>query len=575
MEIVHVYTKKRAEFGRQCNFSTRQPELHIDIAPDPAYMSNYVERNPSTLDIQCVPSMSEHEVNTERRESAHQGINHTEGGWPKDVDPNEVEQTIRYRKKVEKDDIYVQTVQQLGESMEHCIKQNNAIDIYDEYFVGKASEHSSEPPSAKTINVFRDPSQIKRTATHLSWYPDDASRLAVAYSILEFQKMPAGMSADSYIWDIQNPNAPEQALTPNSPLVCLEYNPKDPHVLIGGSYNGLISYWDTRKGALPVDVSPIEKSHRDPVYKVLWIQSKTGTECFSVSTDGQVLWWDIRKLGEPTESLLLDPGKSGKPLGGVVLDYDFTMPTKFMVGTEQGSVLSCNRKAKNPGEKIVSVYTGHHGPVYALQRNPMSTKNFLTVGDWTARIWSEELKTPIMWTNYHMSYLTDGAWSPQRGAVFFTTKMDGSLDVWDLLFKQSSPTLTLQVCDEPLHSLRVQEQGRLVAVGSRDGSTTLLELCDSLAVAQPNEKNAVTQMLERETRREKMLEARARELRLKQQQTKGAGSAHGERKPANMGRNEEEAEAIAKAEADFWEIINAEKAEKEAQAEKEQPGSPA
>ena len=27
-------------------------------------------------------------------------------------------------------------------------------------------------------------------------------------------------------------------LKPISPLVCIEYNPKDPHVLVGGQYNG-------------------------------------------------------------------------------------------------------------------------------------------------------------------------------------------------------------------------------------------------------------------------------------------------------------------------------------------------
>ena len=37
-----------------------------------------------------------------------------EGGWPKDVNPAEVEQVIRYRKKVEKDEMYMNTIQQLG-----------------------------------------------------------------------------------------------------------------------------------------------------------------------------------------------------------------------------------------------------------------------------------------------------------------------------------------------------------------------------------------------------------------------------------------------------------------------------
>jgi len=63
-----------------------------------------------------------------------------------------------------------------------------------------------------------------------------------------------------------------------------------------------------------------------------------------------------------------------------------SQPTKFMVGTEQGAIFTCNRKAKTPAEKIVTVYPGHHGPVYSLQRNPFFPKNFLTVGDWTARV---------------------------------------------------------------------------------------------------------------------------------------------------------------------------------------------
>lgn len=81
------------------------------------------------------------------------------------------------------------------------------------------------------------------------------------------------------------------------------------------------------------------------------------------------------------------------------LSCSHPQPTKFMVGTEQGIVIACNRKAKTPPEKITSIYSGHHGPVYALARNPFYPKIFLTVGDWTARIWSEEIKeSSIMWT---------------------------------------------------------------------------------------------------------------------------------------------------------------------------------
>lgn len=54
------------------------------------------------------------QINTERFETSVRGINHTEGGWPKDVNPQEVEHVTRYRKKVEKDEMYISAIQQLG-----------------------------------------------------------------------------------------------------------------------------------------------------------------------------------------------------------------------------------------------------------------------------------------------------------------------------------------------------------------------------------------------------------------------------------------------------------------------------
>jgi hypothetical protein len=49
-----------------------------------------------------------------------------------------------------------------------------------------------------------------------------------------------------------------------------------------------IGIFDTRKGSTAVEQSLIENSHRDPAYKTIWLQSKSGTEFFSGSTDGKV-----------------------------------------------------------------------------------------------------------------------------------------------------------------------------------------------------------------------------------------------------------------------------------------------
>ena len=48
------------------------------------------------------------------------------------------------------------------------------------------------------------------------------------------------------------------------------------------------------------------------------------------------------------------------------------------------------------------------------------------------------------------------------------------------------------MCDESLESIRVHEQGRLVAGGSYNGTVTLLELSDGLCTLQRNEKASMT-----------------------------------------------------------------------------------
>lgn len=54
------------------------------------------------------------QTNTESHEYEVHGINHKEGGWPKDVNCQEVEQVMRYRKKVEKDEGYIMAITSMG-----------------------------------------------------------------------------------------------------------------------------------------------------------------------------------------------------------------------------------------------------------------------------------------------------------------------------------------------------------------------------------------------------------------------------------------------------------------------------
>lgn len=533
MEVAYLYSKPRSEFGKPCKFVNGETQVLESILPNNEYDENYEIQNPVVTAVNTAPFMSESDVNTDRVKTKNASMSHKEGGWPKDVDFTEQSDVSRFRKKTEKDDNYLAALRTLVPIAERCMKQNHTVDIYEQFFEGPLVSHYSEPSSAKGLAIFRDPSQVKRSVTSINWHPEtNSSKIAVSYSIINFQDErlnDPGLSKSSYIWDIKNSNKPIVELVPPSLLCCLRYNPKSTDVLVGGCYNGLITCFDLRKpnGAVgtcsPLESSTVEKSHHDPISDVFWISSKTGHQCASVSTDGKMMWWDTRNLSEPLDSLELYSQYSDENLilGGSSLEYSSEAgPTKYLVGTEQGSVVSVNLRNRkmNNGVSVFDEGPGkHHGPVYSIQRNPTHNKFFLSIGDWSTKIWSEDIKTPIITSKYHDSYLTGGCWSPTRPGVFYVITMDGELNVWDYYNSQNEVEYSHKIGNSALSAIGIEGNalggGKLVAVGDVDGSVSLLEVSDCLATPQAHEKSRISNLFERESKREKNLEAREREMK--------------------------------------------------------------
>jgi dynein intermediate chain 2 len=63
----------------------------------------FKKRDPNFMNLDNVPELSEITVNTERVKTQDKGMQHKEGGWPLNVDPTETNETLRHRKKLEKD----------------------------------------------------------------------------------------------------------------------------------------------------------------------------------------------------------------------------------------------------------------------------------------------------------------------------------------------------------------------------------------------------------------------------------------------------------------------------------------
>jgi dynein intermediate chain 2 len=214
--------------------------------------------------------------------------------------------------------------------------------------------------------IFKDPNPVKRAVTSIAWHPDTSSdlRVGVTYAMLRFQQMPKDMPRESYIWNLNNPNFPEKTLLAPSPLCSMAFNHKHNDIVVGGSYNGSLSFFDLRVGSSsgvikPLKTTILEQSHHDPVYDVQWLtHEKSGTKCASSSTDGRIHWWDYNFIKEetpaiPSETFLMEekfPVGDGeelktKLLGGTSFEYNQEAgPMKYLVGTEQGYVLLANKR---------------------------------------------------------------------------------------------------------------------------------------------------------------------------------------------------------------------------------------
>ena len=112
---------------------------------------------------------------------ASSGAWHREGGWPKEVDPREKADVLRWRKKAEKDAALKAAATAFQPVFERCLRQNTTVDVYEEYFPDGGSDRSGALPKATTLAVFRDSPAGQpaaalpwlRPATSVAWRPSD------------------------------------------------------------------------------------------------------------------------------------------------------------------------------------------------------------------------------------------------------------------------------------------------------------------------------------------------------------------------------------------------------------------
>lgn len=209
---------------------------------------------------------------------------------------------------------------------------------------------------------------------------------------------------------------------------------------------------------------------------------------------------------------------SAKPGSGKEKRTLQSVKTHFYVGTEDGEIVYVDwmpQKDQDTGKiqtpKPDFYHTVHDGSLNTVQRSPFFKDVLLCVGGWNFTIWKEGViqqntatSGPILSSAPNSIRLTSGHWSPSRPGVFYISKVDGSVDVWDLLDKTHEPSITQSVSPVAITSIypfAVTHKQHLLAVGDNAGTLHILEIPWSLRLSTPNELTGVANYIDREVKR--------------------------------------------------------------------------
>lgn len=515
-----VINRQRKDFGQQCLFSDDNKIL-IDEKPDYVLQKKFIRKDPLHCAIQNVPEWAAAETSTVSTKYDSIGVNHIEGGWLKDLNMLDEEQTMRYKRRIERGPKYEYQMKHLSNRTEHIVYQNASINIFEPYFENNDFEPINDRNDT-SINSLRDFSfsdKNNQMANYLCFSPETGEHLAVAYSSRLFSVQEISDNNPSCIWDLNYSQEPFMKLNSPSSLLQLEYNKRDAFIIAGSRADGTINIYDTRAGNDSQINSQIEFSHKDYISGLLWIHSKNGTEFFTGSRDGFIMWWDTRNMIAPYELFSLENNEMSSEeenaYGCTSIEFTQSMPSRFMVGTENGTIYNGNKRGATFSERFLYKIKSFNGQVKCIERNPTADKYFLAIGDYSFKIWSDDCRDKcVMTSNQYKEYLTSFAWNKLRSAMFFIGLKSGKIEVWDLLRSQYSSIAAIKKTESSVSYLNCHKNGTLLVCGYENGDVNLFKISDTTEIDTRAERSNIVKLFDRETDKVKYYLSKARELSL-------------------------------------------------------------
>ncbi|KAJ3003583.1 UNVERIFIED_CONTAM: WD repeat-containing protein 63, partial [Siphonaria sp. JEL0065] len=185
--------------------------------------------------------------------------------------------------------------------------------------------------------------------------------------------------------------------------------------------------------------------------------------------------------------------------------------SKFFTATEEGDLIFSDwvaeKSTEEKGSRVEHAFSMHFGPMSDLQRSPFFPDIILTAGGWSFHVWKERINTgPLLSSPVSPSYIISGRWSPTRPGVFYISKADGTIEVWDILDSTYQPATVQNVASVGISHMSIRQYpgkggSQFVAAADDEGTLHILEIPKNLTKPLKNEKLLARGFFDREVKR--------------------------------------------------------------------------
>ena len=318
----------------------------------------------------------------------------------------------------------------------------------------KEEEEDKDSPHMVDLFKYTCSEVTDRLVSCADWNSPNPDLLAVSYGEYESLSQKPGLLL---FWTLKSPKFPERIIKAPSGLICCNFSKKNPNLIATGSCDGVVAIYDVRKkGDKPAaESSQMLEKHIDTVWEVKWHDqgSEKGENLISISSDGRIVEWSIKKglecrdllnLKKPTNPHQKDDKEAAvfRNSVGFSLDFPKDQYMLYLASTEEGTIHKCSLSYNDE----LDTFWGHSGPVYKVRCSPFWSNIMLTCSaDWTIGVWDWRRDEAPLFSCRSQDLndaVNDIEWSPHSSTIFSCVCDDGRVELWDLEATNLEPIIT-------------------------------------------------------------------------------------------------------------------------------------